>query len=154
MAASKEQKDQAARLLAAGHSEIEVAGTVGVTRSTIQNWKRKDKFIEMIRNAQLAMSVSIAKEEADLGKSVRTVLENLDALRKEEAAVGKKLWSLFDRLEEKTLEILDSSDPEDYSPRQIPSLVKAKIELAQIGLTINDRIAGVGALIDGFKRIR
>lgn len=140
-------------MLAAGHSEASTAEAVKVGRSTIQYWKRQDKFIELINNAQLILNTSLAKDTADDNVSMRMVLEGLKELQSDEAAIGQRLWALFDKLEAKTVALLEASEAEDFSPRQIPPMVKASIEIAQIGLTINDRVAGIGALVDGFKRV-
>lgn len=154
MAASKAQKQQAANMLAAGHSEAETADSVKVSRSTVQHWKRQPKFIELINSSRLTLNTSIAKEASEDAVSVRMVLEGLSALKCDEAAIGKRLWTLFDRVESKTLELIEQSDSEDFSPRQIPSMIKASIELAAVGFTINDRVSGLEALVDGFKRIK
>lgn len=154
MAASKQQKEQAARMLAAGHSEAETADAVKVGRSTIQYWKRKPDFVELINNARLTLNTSLAKEESQDNVSVRLVLEGLESLKCDEAAIGQRLWALFDKVEAKTLALVEESESEDFGPRQIPSMIKASLEIAQVGFAINDRVAGIGALVDGFKRVR
>ena len=154
MAASKAQKQQAANMLAAGHSETETASAAKVGRSTIQHWKRQPSFINQIDSARLTLNTSIAKEAKTDNVSARMILEGLEALKVDEAAIGQRLWKLFDKVESKTLELIEQSEAEDFGPRQIPSMIKASIELAAVGFTINDRIAGIEALVSGIQRIK
>lgn len=153
MAASKAQKEQAARMLAANKTESETAATVGIGRSTLQGWKRKTDFQSKIKSYRAA--VHIAETEITQKSGVRDslILEGVAALQINEADIASRLWNLFEKLEEKTLGLLEASAVEDMSPRQIPALTKACTDVVQAGITLNDRIAGIGALLDGYQRI-
>ena len=139
-------------MLAAGNSEVETAAAVGVGRSTIQYWKRQDNFLDLINKAQMALNTSRAKDVSEDRVSMQMVLEGLEELKSDETAFGVRVWAMCDKLEAKTLAILEATDPEDFDSRQLPSMMKAWVEIAKVGMTINDRITGLGALVDGFKR--
>jgi len=153
LAASKAQKDKAARLLAHGKSEAETATAVGVSRSTVQSWKRKPDFNQLIDNNRAVVAVASAEFEQKTEATNNLILGNIAALAADEGEILKRWWALFNRLEKFTNQVLDNSEPEDISPRQIPKLVKALGDSLQLGLTLNDRISGAEVLLDAYNRI-
>ena len=156
MAASKAQKEEAARLLALGRSEAETADTVGVSRSSIQGWKRNKSFQQLIEKSK---TVAVVVTAENLGTSSRQasqsdniVIDQLSALKNRERTALENNLKMLSKLREKTLALIESTDIEDLSPRQIPSFVKACGDLEQMAMTLSDRIAGVDSLIDFFDQ--
>lgn len=151
MAASKAQKEQAARLLATGKTEGEAAEAVGVSRSSIQGWKRKKDFQSLISSHRITSHVAKAEVSADIADSQRIILEQLIALREDELAINKDARSLYEKLLEKTRALIDLHEAEDYSPRQVVSLLSSTVELMKFRLMLSDRAVGIEALVDAYR---
>lgn len=153
MAASKAQKQQAARLLAIGKTEHETAAELGLGRSTIQRWKKNQSFESMIQSARTTSLVEAVQTHKEAANTGHRVLESVAAVQTQESEVSARVWALFDRLEEKTMRLLEQTSVDDLSPRNLPALIKACTDVAQVGLSLNDRVSGMGILIDGYQRL-
>ena len=153
MAASKTQKEQAARLLAAGKTESETAEAIGVSRSSIQGWKRKAHFQSMIENSRITVELAQVGQREETAVSSHMILQGIAALQISEADIATRFWSLFDKVEKKTLAFLEATEVEDLSPRQLPSFIKTCTDVVQVGLAINDRINGLEVLADEIQKI-
>ena len=49
------------------------------------------------------------------------------------------------------MQLIETADVEELSPRQIPALVKACGELDQVVMNLGDRLAGVDVLADFYQ---
>ena len=153
MAASKAQKEQAARLLAVGRTEHETATELGLGRSTIQRWKRNQSFESMIQRARTTAHLAQVETRKDIAVASHVVLEGIVSLQASESDIATRLWILFEKVEAKTLALLEATPVEDLSARQLPSLIRACSNIVEIGLSVNDRISGMGELVDGYREL-
>lgn len=153
MAASKALKEQAARLLAMDKTEFEVAAQLGLGRSSIQRWKKQESFQAMIQSARSSAHMAKVENNKNIATTSHAVLESVTAIQASETDVAMRLWTLFTKLEAKTLAALEATSVDDISPRNLPSLIRACTDVVQVGLIINDRVSGMATLVDGYQRI-
>jgi len=147
LALSNEQKQQIFSLLACGQSAVKVAQTVGCSRATVQRLKKESKNDPLLKTTKGIAQVNVLQAQGS------QVLETLDTLKEREPAIQQGLWDMFEGLSGLFKQVLDNTDPEDVSPRQLPALAKASADLATAYADFADRVYGLEVLAGEVEKI-
>lgn len=147
MALSDVQKKQIIELLAAGKTALEAAQSVGCSRASVQRVKKNPNFATVLQSVKGAAK---AKEITEQGEQL---IATLATLKEREPEIQESLWLMFSGLSNLFSQVLEQTDPEDVSPRQLPGLAKAAAEIAQTYADYCDRSAGLDLLTDEIEKI-
>ena len=147
MALNSDQKQRIFDLLAAGKTAAEVAEAVGCSRATVQRIKREAKNDPVLK---IAKGIAATKRLKDEGHEV---LETLSTFRETEPMIQASLLAMFEGLAGMFSQVLQQTNPEDISPRMLPSLAKAAADLANTYADFTDRIHGLTVLADEIEKI-
>ena len=147
MAISQAQKQQIVDLCALGLKQVEVIEQVGCSRATLQRFKKTAEYQEMSQKASKTLATAAIEHQGKL------VVSQLTQLQEQEPLIKQSLFERFQQLDQIVSEALDNIDPQDVSPRQIPSMVKAMVELASSYAAFEDRITGIQVIASEIERL-
>lgn len=133
---------RAAGLLARGHTNAQVAQKCDISARTVQRWKGSKAFQQAIED--YSQKAATAEFERLLERDDDEI-ERCQAVEREHLT---RLDSLIEKLGCLSVDVLDSCEPDDVSPRALPALCKAFATLIECRRTGSDRILGLEAILD------
>jgi len=147
MALSAIQKQEIIELLAAGKTETQAAGIIGCSRSTIQRIKKDPSNASLLQIARGMAATQQLNEQGD------RVVATLNTLKEREPQMQQGLWLMFEGLTGLFSQVLQNTNPQDVSPRQLPALARAASDIATAYIDFSDRINGLSVLTDEIQKI-
>ena len=147
LALNADQKQRIFDLLAAGKSASEAAKDVGCSRATVQRLKNAAKKDPALKMAQGLAATRRISEEGD------RVVATLQTLQEREPQIQSGLWMMFEGLTGLFSQVLEQTDPQDISPRQLPALAKSAADIAGAYADFADRVNGLEVLADEVQKI-
>ena len=147
LALSAEQKQRIFDLLAAGQNATQAADAVGCSRATVQRLKKGSKNDPLLRMAQGMAATKQLNEQGD------RVVQTLQTLAEREPQIQQGLWDMFEGLRGLFAQVLEQTDPQDISPRQLPALAKSAADIAGAYADFADRVNGLEVLADEVEKI-
>ena len=147
MALSATQKQKIIELLSSGKTEIEAADVIGCSRSTVQRIKKDPKNASLM---QIARGMAATQQLTEQGDKV---VATLNTLKDREPQMQEGLWLMFEGLSGLFSQVLENTNAEDVSPRQLPALAKATADIANAYADFTDRINGLTVLADEVQKI-
>ena len=148
LALSSAQKQQIIDLLASGKTASQAAETVGCSRATVQRVKQDPKFESLMQIATGLVKTNQLNEQGN------QILEALQTYQDREPQMQEAMWVMFQGMSGLFAQTLAQTDPADISPRQLPSLAKSVLDIANAYGFFTDRIHGMDAIVSEVKKIR
>ena len=141
------QKQQIVDLSALGLKQAEIIKQVGCGHATLKRFKKTDEYKSMAQKASKTVATAAIEHQGKL------VVSQLTQLQEQEPLIKQSLFQRFQQLDQIVSEALDNIDPQDLSPRQIPSMVKAMVDLATSYAAFEDRITGIQVIASEIERL-
>lgn len=136
------KEQQAAELLAKGHTDLETAKSLGVSRSWITRRKKIPEFIAEIESAKERMREVITEH------SKKSILDDLEEFRDRFRYASNLVYQVTVTYLEKLKTATELLQDEDINPSKISSSIKQGVESLQISLQIEQAFLGIDELTE------
>ncbi|NEP16869.1 MAG: hypothetical protein F6J97_08175 [Leptolyngbya sp. SIO4C1] len=138
---------KAAQLMAKGHKDKDVWPAVGISEGGFYKWKKQLDFqecLEIFTRAELERSRQLAAM-ADASE--------LSQAQRDERAVRGLLASLVSQVGVLLRELVEATEADDLSARQIPQLMTSLCTVIESLRTSNDRLSGLEDILHEISKL-
>jgi len=147
MALSADQKQRIIELLALKWTAARIAAEVGCSARTVARVSKLPKNDSIAKIARKAMAAKTLDEQGS------AIVETLQTMAEREPAMQEQLWIMFEGLAKLFNGVLERTDYDDVSPRQLPGIAKAAADMSAAYADYSDRINGIQILADEVEKL-
>ena len=147
MALSPDEKQRIVELLAQKWTAAKIAADIGCSARTVARVAKLPKNDKVVTIARKAIAAKTLDEQSSV------IVETLQVMIEREPAMQQQIWRMFTGLSTLFNSVLEQTNAEDVSPRQLPALAKAVMEIAATYSDFSDRIHGVQILADEVQQL-